>query len=267
VGRASRRLMLAGRRQADTTSMQGFRPKRRRSPPGRRRCSRCAQLLPLDRFNRLGDGHQWWCRECFREYFRQRGDVHRNQTHDARRRRQREARRFVTSYLSTHPCVDCGERDLSVLEFDHLGEKRDSVSLLVAQGVSLKALRREIAGCAVVCVNCHRRRTARRANWRRANSDWRSALGTLVPTIARNLEFAYRALERSGCVDCGLRDLCVLEFDHVSTKHGNVTTLAHDGCSLERLATEIAACEVRCANCHRRRTVRERTTGISAPKL
>ena len=59
---------------------------------------------------------------------------------------------------------------------------------------------------------------------------------------------------KSGCVDCGIRDLVVLEFDHVGNKTANVMTLAQMGGSLERLKREIDECEVRWANCHRRRT-------------
>jgi hypothetical protein len=124
-----------------------------------RRCGRCRDYLPRAAFNRYGQGHQWWCRECFREYFRARGDLHRRQTHEAQQRRRREARALLGQYLLGHPCVECGETDPIVLEFDHLGPKRGNVTQLARRGASLDRLKREIAECEIRCANCHRRRT------------------------------------------------------------------------------------------------------------
>lgn len=221
---------------------------------GLRRCGRCAQVLPLERFNRHGNGRQWWCRECFSAYFRARGTIHRQQTRAAELRRQRTAREFIRGYLATQRCADCGEADVRVLEFDHLSEKRGDISKLVAVGLSLRALKREITGCEVVCVNCHRRRTARRAKWRKAASNWRAMAIARTKHEAARVEYAYSVLERSGCIDCGVGELCVLEFDHVGDKRAHVVQLARSGCGQKRLEAEVAACEVRCANCHRRRT-------------
>jgi hypothetical protein len=79
-------------------------------------------------------------------------------------RAQRTANQaFIVDYLRTHPCVDCGERDIVVLEFDHLRDKTASVSRLLAAN-SIRRIQQEIAKCEVVCANCHRRRTARRVN-------------------------------------------------------------------------------------------------------
>ncbi len=48
-------------------------------------CGKCKRLLPPELFNRHGEGRQWWCRSCFRGYFRQRGEVHSRQSAAAKR--------------------------------------------------------------------------------------------------------------------------------------------------------------------------------------
>jgi len=47
----------------------------------------------------------------------------------------------------------------------------------------------------------------------------------------------------------------VLEFDHVrGTKSGNISEMMRGGFSWKRVLEEIEKCEIRCANCHRRKT-------------
>ena len=89
-----------------------------------------------------------------------------------RPRRARNAA-FVYSYLAESGCVDCGIKDGRVLEFDHVGEKRFEI----AKGFTSYRLDRlldEMKKCEVVCANCHRRRTAKRAG------SWRAILTGLV---------------------------------------------------------------------------------------
>jgi hypothetical protein len=129
-----------------------------------KQCGRCERLLPLAAFNRLRDGRQHWCRDCFREYFRARGERHLRQSGAARDRRVARARAFVRAHLERHPCVDCEERDVRVLDFDHVGDKRACVSELAAWGAPDGRLAAEIANCELRCCNSHRRVTyARRA--------------------------------------------------------------------------------------------------------
>ena len=86
-----------------------------------------------------------------------------------RAKRQAINEGFVLDYLKAHPCMDCGETDPVVLEFDHVrGAKRNLVSTLAHQGYTLGTLVTEIEKCDVVCANCHRRRTAQRGNFYKA---------------------------------------------------------------------------------------------------
>lgn len=71
----------------------------------------------------------------------------------------------VYEYLSTHPCVDCGESDIVLLEFDHISNnKSDSVSNLIRLG-NVTNVWKEIEKCEVRCVSCHRYKTAFDNNW------------------------------------------------------------------------------------------------------
>jgi len=216
-----------------------------------KRCARCGLDLPLELFNRYGESRQGWCRRCFAGYNRENGDTARGR----RRERCKRACAFVAGHLASHPCVDCGEHDAVVLEFDHVETKRDWVSRLTARGAPLSRIQEEIERCEVVCVNCHRRRSAQRGGSRR--------LGPLFtpnanrPLRERNYKFLQDVL-RAGCADCGERDLVVLDFDHRGEKRANVTLLARNEYSIATLQHEIDQCEIRCGNCHRRRTAAER---------
>jgi hypothetical protein len=74
---------------------------------------------------------------------------------------------YLVEFFRERPCVDCGETDPLVLEFDHLGHKRFNI----AKGLrdrNWAPVLDEIAKCDVVCANCHRRRTAHRGGFARA---------------------------------------------------------------------------------------------------
>lgn len=201
----------------------------------------------------MGTGLQHWCRACFRDYFRRRGELHRRQSGAARRKRVTAARRFVTRFLAGHPCVDCGERDPRVLDFDHVAEKAALVSALVAWGAPARRIQAEIAQCEVRCANCHRRVSARRAGWSRLAGDVEDPRRRFSPAVRRNLSHVHRLLAEGRCVDCGEHDMLVLEFDHVGTKRGQISSMVWN-VSLETLRREIAECQIRCCNCHRRAT-------------
>jgi hypothetical protein len=212
-----------------------------------RRCSCCGCARSTSDFNR----GQWWCRECFKRYFADRGPRHSSQVKIAKERRIGAARGFLAEYLASHLCMDCGETEILVLEFDHCrGVKRHDISRLLSQGPSIARLKRELGVCDVVCANCHRRRTARRGSWFRAGGP---VPATWTSSRERNYRRLLAVLRERGCRDCGEQDV----IDHVGAKDGAVTKLAAS-CSLERLEAEMRKCEIRCCNCHRLATFARR---------
>lgn len=68
--------------------------------------------------------------------------------------------------------------------------------------------------------------------------------------------FIWGYLKDNPCVDCGEADPIVLELDHRQEKNFNLAD-AIDHYGLKRVAKEVSLCDVRCANCHRRKTAKQ----------
>ena len=140
-----------------------------------RRCTGCGQLRDLSKFgfkDSLRRRLRPQCRDCNRAYARahyQRTAATYNATRYRWRSIYRDRNRtMVHRYLAANACVDCGERDPVVLEFDHVkGNKKRTISQMIAWGVSENTLREEIQKCVLRCANCHRRKTASQFGWSR----------------------------------------------------------------------------------------------------
>lgn len=134
-------------------------------------CSKCKVEKPMEDFQKLArnkDGHTSQCKVCKREYdnTHYKNNQHRKEYITKNRKQARdETRIWLAQYLANHPCVDCGESDAVVLEFDHVDRstKRDSISRL--RNSSLLAVKNEVLKCEVRCANCHRKRTAKQFGW------------------------------------------------------------------------------------------------------
>jgi len=139
-----------------------------------KRCGSCAEYKAVGEFStRRADGHSLksYCRPCERSFNR---SYYRDKDHPKQRNRVRansaryRARnhQFVWTYLEQHPCVDCGESDPIVLEFDHVSDKVCNVSDLASSQAARHRIETEIAKCVVRCANCHRRKTAVQLGWK-----------------------------------------------------------------------------------------------------
>ena len=75
-------------------------------------------------------------------------------------------------------------------------------------------------------------------------------------------------LSKKKCRDCGERDPIVLDFDHKnpSDKFKSVSRMLSGHYSWASVLDEIKKCDVRCANCHRRRSYSQFSGfGIKSP--
>lgn len=143
-------------------------------------CSACQQSRPLADFNirrASADGLQNICRSCnrakARRYYAQHREAHIRVIMARKAQIRRATLEAVGEYLVGNPCIDCGETDLRVLDFDHRpgAEKRADVMKLVQDGYSIARVMDEIAKCDVRCRNCHAKVT-----YERMGETWRTAL-------------------------------------------------------------------------------------------
>jgi hypothetical protein len=164
-------------RKRSSQSIEAISPASRGEVDGAlKHCPRCNMAEPFTEFRlrtRGGTRKASYCRPCERLYNREYYRVV-----DAPKQLLRVAKNdvlyrgrsklLVLEYLSSHPCLDCGERDPHVLEFDHVtGSKSAAVSKLKNSNTRWAKVFVEIAKCEVRCANCHRRRTFKQFNYTR----------------------------------------------------------------------------------------------------
>jgi hypothetical protein len=138
-------------------------------------CTKCKIEKNLHLFparEKSKDGRASWCRTCYKEnwqarYYKNHG--HYRNSHNTSRNKIREQNaRKVFEYLAGHPCINCGESDPIVLEFDHRDkiDKIENISNLILDS-SWQRIEIEIEKCDVLCANCHRRKSAAEFGYKR----------------------------------------------------------------------------------------------------
>ena len=136
-------------------------------------CTTCKKDLPLTEFamkNTKKGTRSSYCKSCqntkSKAHYAQNKQTYLDRTAARNDRVRRENVVCLLAYYKEHPCVDCGEADPTVLEFDHRNPSDKSYGIANRLGRSpWETLLEEIAKCDVVCANCHRRRTAIQFGW------------------------------------------------------------------------------------------------------
>jgi hypothetical protein len=123
-------------------------------------CSKCKIEKPHEDFHTRGNGvRRGVCKKCWNAAAKgwKKSDF------DAKGWRM-QRRMFIVDYFQRNPCVDCGEKNPIVLEFDHVPE-RGQKSFEISGGMKGQPMKRllvEMSKCEVRCANCHRKKTAAR---------------------------------------------------------------------------------------------------------
>lgn len=237
---------------------------------GKKECLKCETFKSVEEFmTKAGERKYAHCSACRplleKQYFEKNPEKH------ADRHITRPLNKILVSdytlSLRESGCTDCGNYYPDAMEFDHTcapSEKSIDISRIHAVGSSesvLKALKIELGKGEYVCVNCHRKRTAKRAKSARV----KYLSGNYLPSSFNKLSlYMYEVLSKEACIDCEENHFLVLEFDHVrGSKIAELSQMVKKPSlfSLSCVIDEIAKCEVRCGNCHRQKT-RARQLGM-----
>lgn len=130
-------------------------------------CKRELDLISFRKNSRCVDGLNPNCKDCLKK----RDEEGRKRRGDNRAAYSKykafKAREWSYNYLLTHPCVDCGEKRIATLQYDHIdpSDKKMGIATMVSKGHRVEEIEKEVEKCEVRCANCHAVRTAQQNNW------------------------------------------------------------------------------------------------------
>ena len=242
-----------------------------------RNCAGCGIQSPTGQFPQFRkDRGERYCPNCMEK----RKFLSKDQSRAWSKIKRQEITKFVDG-AKQDVCVDCGRSFPScVMDFDHVrGSKYFDLSKAYRKAGSLKQTQKELDKCDLVCANCHRNRTqknihaskssevelppisvSRYEDWHKNNKDRVSALRK--KRRLETSEFIRSLKHNKECLDCHeIFPYWCLDFDHKDgiPKSINISLIAgkKHWCE-ERILEEVNKCELRCANCHRIKTVNDK---------
>lgn len=222
-------------------------------PTSLKACTKCGTPKPEEQFSSNGRwGRHTVCLTC-QALYRKSNAEHRRQRLKSRKDKIREfirdAKRLPDG--SPRPCVDCGHPYKHFqMEFDHTRGRKDScIAAVVNRGWAIGRLDAELQKCDLICVGCHRVRTASRCGPRENAGRTTIRKRQLLETVNK--------LKTAPCSSCGnTHDPLLMDFDHVdpSTKLFEICRGIQNKMKLSVVLAEIGKCQLLCAWCHAEKT-------------
>jgi len=103
------------------------------------------------------------CKDCHSKYRRQHyldnKQKYITKAKVGKKRRRKIILGFFRFIKTSNGCIDCGEKDPIILEFDHLRDKSFNLGEALRDWTSVENINAEIEKCVVRCCNCHRKKT------------------------------------------------------------------------------------------------------------
>lgn len=138
-----------------------------------RACNICGQEKPFEEYSFRDKKHKipsFTCRECQKkvsiEHYQGNVDAYKQRAVIHNKKTKTENQKKICEYLEKHPCEECGESNICVLEFHHLHSKDKAISNMIHSNgaTSWETIEKEIQKCRVLCANCHRKITLKDYN-------------------------------------------------------------------------------------------------------
>lgn len=129
-------------------------------------CASCRIIQDIDQFSKRSaskDGKSSRCKNCNKAYLKNHYQDNKKYYYNKKIKFQDKGKEFMWNFLKDKSCKDCGINNPLLLEFDHIEDKKYTISRITKTHAP-ESLLKEISKCEIVCTNCHRLRTYERGN-------------------------------------------------------------------------------------------------------
>jgi hypothetical protein len=129
-------------------------------------CSICKNEKLLHEFPLKQGKIRPHCKTCAKEMSRRHYQNNKKYYYNRNKNKKQDNRQNLLDFLDQNPCVDCGETNPILLEFDHNDPKTKTHNIArMLSSHTWTSILGEIEKCSVRCVRCHRLKTSKQFGW------------------------------------------------------------------------------------------------------
>jgi acetylornithine/succinyldiaminopimelate/putrescine aminotransferase len=140
-----------------------------------KKCSKCKKEKELSDYfwrDKSKNKLHSQCKDCYKacrhsqEHYKKYKEQYIKRSKARQKRIGTENKKHLIEYFKNHPCIECGESNPVVLEFDHRDRKQKwkEVSTML-RDYTWEQILKEIDKCDVLCANHHKIRTSKQMGW------------------------------------------------------------------------------------------------------